>query len=231
MTKVESVTGRILGQLQPYRILCSKGFKSFYVRKEKSNDNTRIDLFLSERDTVEWRPQILHSDPFSAPCQPLSTPCEGLTYLHDLGCRRYDESEVVQIKIVDPPSFFCSSLNGLLVYEIKFKDAIPPVGLLYTIRVLHCMAGSPGFAKLIGIVTDNSRRYLKSYLIELPKARRNILQMAADPSVPWERREQWAAQLVRGISRLHAHSFVVGGLSTGNIPLIDDMASVQFWSF
>ena len=213
----------------PYSLL--ERIQVFLCQKEESNDNTKIDLFLSERDTVEWRPQILHSDPFSAPFQPLSTPCEGLTYLHDLGCRRYDESEVVQIKIVDPPNFFCSSLNGLLVYEVKSKDSIPAVGLLYTIRVLHCMAGSPGFAKLIGIVTDDSRRHLKSYLIELPKARRNILQMAADPSVPWERREQWAAQLVRGISRLHAHSFVVGGLSTGNIPLIDDMASVQFWSF
>ncbi|KAK0516928.1 hypothetical protein JMJ35_000083 [Cladonia borealis] len=135
------------------------------------------------------------------------------------------------IKIVDPPNFFCSSLNGLLVYEVKFKDSIPAVGLLYTIRVLHCMNGSPGFTKLIGIVTDNSRRYLKSYLIELPKACRNILQIAADPSVPWERRERWAAQLVQGISRLHAHSFLVGGLCTCNIPLIDDTASVQFWSF
>ena len=213
----------------PYSLL--ERIQVFLCQGEKFSDNTKIDLFLSERDTAEWRPQILRSDPFSAPCQPLSTPCEGLTYLHGLGCRRYDESEVLQIKIVDPPNFFCSSLNGLLVYEVKFKDSIPAVGLLYTIRVLHCMNDSPGFTKLIGIITDNSRRYLKSYLIELPKPCRNILQIAADPSVPWERREQWAAHLVRGISRLHAHSFLVGGLCTCNIPLIDDRASVQFWSF
>ena len=93
------------------------------------------------------------------------------------------------------------------------------------------MNGSPGFAKLIGIVTDNSRRYLKSYLIELPKANRGMLQAAANSSISWERREQWAAQLVRGMSRLHAHSFLVGGLYTCNIPFIDDTASVQFWSF
>lgn len=213
----------------PYSLL--ERIQVLLCQREEFKDNARIDLFLSERDTVEWRPRIPHNDPFSAPCQPLSTPCEGLTYLHDLGCRRYDESEVVQIKMVDPPNFFCSSVNGLLVYEVKFKDSVPAVGLLYKIRVLHCMNGSPGFTKLIGIVTDNSRRYLKSYLIELPKTCRNILQMAADPSVSWERREQWAAQLVRGISRLHAHSFLVGGLCTCNIPLIDDTASVQFWSF
>ena len=156
---------------------------------------------------------------------------QALTYLHDWGCKRYDESEVVQIKIVDPPNCFCSSLNGLLVYEVKFRDSTPPAEMLYAIRVLHFMNGSPGIAKLIGIVTDNSRRYLKSYLIELPKARWNILQMAADPSVSWERREQWAAQLIRGISRLHAHSFVVGGLHIWNVPVINDTASVQLWSF
>ncbi|KAL9102357.1 MAG: hypothetical protein Q9163_002479 [Psora crenata] len=84
--------------------------------------------------------------------------------------------------------------------------------MLYPIHVLHCMNGSPGFTKLIGIVTDDNRKYLKSYLIELPRARWNMLQMAENSSISWERREKWAAQLVRGISRIHAHSFVVGGL-------------------
>ncbi len=213
----------------PYSLL--EKIQVFLCQREEFNDNTRMDLFLSERDAVEWRPQKLHTDPLSAPCQPLSTPCKALIYLHDWGCQRYDESEVVQIKIVDAPNCFCSSLNGLLVYEIKFKDSTPTVEILYAIRVLHCMNSIPGIAKLIGIVTDNSRRYLKSYLIELPKARWNMLQIAADPSVSWERRERWAAQLVRGISRIHAHSFVVGGLHTCNIPVIDDTASVQFWSF
>ena len=213
----------------PYSLL--ERIQVFLCQREEFIDNTKVDRVLSERDTVEWQPQKLRTNPLSAPCQPLSTPCKALSYLHDWGCQRYDESEVVQIEIVDPPNCFCSSLNGLLVYEVKFKDSTPSVEMLYAIRVLHCMNGRPGFAKLIGIVTDNSRRYLKSYLIKLPKARWNILQMAADPSVSWERREQWAAQLIRGISQIHAHSFVVGGLHIWNIPVIDDTASVQFWSF
>ena len=174
---------------------------------------TQMDLFLSERDTVEWRPQI------PAPYQPLSAPCKALSYLHDLGCQRYDESEVVRIKLVDSPDCFCSSLNGLLVYEVKIKDFNPTLETLYAICVHHCMNGSPGFAKLIGIVTDNSRKYLKSYLIELPKARWHMVRMAENPSVSWERREQWAAQLVPGVSLLHAQSFVVGGLPFGTPPL------------
>lgn len=93
------------------------------------------------------------------------------------------------------------------------------------------MNGSPGFTKLIGIVTDDSRRNLKSYLIELPKVRWNMLQMAEDQSVSWERREQWAVQLVRGVGRLHTHSFVVGGLHIWNVTVIDNTDLVQFWSF
>lgn len=209
----------------PYSLL--KKMQSFLCQREELNDNIRMYLSLSEQDTVEWRPQIPHTDPVSMPCQPLSTPSKALAYLHDLGCRRYDESEVVQIKIVDPPNCFCSSLNGLLVYEIKFQDSTPSLEMLYAIRVLHCMNGSPGFAKLIGIVTDDSQRYLKSYLVELPKARWNMLQMAEDPTISWERREQWAIQLVRGIGRLHTHSFVVGGLHIWNVPVIDHTDLVQ----
>lgn len=34
------------------------------------------------------------------------------------------------------------------------------------VYVLHCMNDSPGFTKLIAIITNNSQRHLKSYLIE-----------------------------------------------------------------
>ncbi|MCJ1279822.1 hypothetical protein MMC21_007646 [Puttea exsequens] len=110
-------------------------------------------------------------------------------------------------------------------------DSIPSVEMLYTIRVLHCMNGSSGFAKLIGIVTDDSRRYLKSYLVELPEASRNLIRMAGDTSVSWERREKWAVQLVQGIELMHAHGFVVGGLERWLTPFINDTDSVQFWTF
>lgn len=213
----------------PYSLL--KKIQVFLCQGEEFKDDARMHLSLSDQDTIKRRPQLSHNDPLSTPSWPLSTPSNALTYLHDLGCGQYDESEVVQIKMVDPPHCFCSSLNGLLVYEIKFKDSIPTVEMLYAIRVLHCMNGSPGFTKLIGIVTDDSRRYLKSYLIELPRARWNMSRMAENPSVSWERREKWALQLVRGISRIHAHSFVVGSLNIWNIPLTNNTDSVQFWLF
>ena len=96
---------------------------------------------------------------------------DALNYLHDLGCARYVEGQVTQIELVDSPNCFASSINGTLVYEIKSRDSTPSVEFLYNIQVLHCIEGVPGFAKLIGIITDNGGKQLKSYLIKFPKAR------------------------------------------------------------
>ena len=45
------------------------------------------------------------------------------------------------------------------------------------------MRGAPGFAKLMGVVTDDKGRHLKGYLIEFPRARWDTIPLAAHPSV------------------------------------------------
>lgn len=157
---------------------------------------------------------------------------DAVDYVHDLGCSRYVESQVVQLEIIDQPSRFRSCINGILVYEVKCMDTSPSVEFLYSIRVLHCMKGASGFARLVGVVTDDEGKDLKSYLIEFLKARYNILQLAAHPSTPWERRENWAFQLIQGVSQMHEQGFVVGGLTIFTMPLIlDSTDSVLFWIF
>ena len=205
-----------------------KKLQVFLCQGVKFNDNARMRLSLCNRDNVEQQPQIPQINTLLPPSRSLSTASNALNYLHDLGCQRYDESEVVQIKIADPSNCFCSCVNGILVYEIKSKDATPAVGMLYTIRVLHCMSGTQGFAKLLGIITDSNQRFLKGYLIQLPGVRWNLYRMAVNPSVSWERREKWAAQLVRGVDQVHVHGFVVGGLHIWDIPVIDNSDAVQF---
>ncbi|KAL9610742.1 MAG: hypothetical protein Q9167_004561 [Letrouitia subvulpina] len=212
----------------PYSLL--KKMQTFLCQVERLNDNSSLCLSLSDRDTIEWRPQISSVDALSTSPQLSSASLGVLNYLHDLGCERYDESQVVQIEIIDPPCYFCSSLNGTLVFEIKFVDTTPASELIYAIRALHCMNGTPGFSRLVGVVTDDNRRYLKSYLVELPRQCRNILTIA-DPSLSWERRERWAVQLIRGISLVHTRGFVFGGLTTKTRPIIDEKDSVKFWSF
>lgn len=157
---------------------------------------------------------------------------DAVGYVDDLGCPRYVESQVIQLEIIDQPSRFRSCINGILVYEVKCMDTPPSVEYLYSIRVLHCMKGASGFARLVGVVTDDEGKDLKSYLIEFPRARYNILHLAADTSISWERREKWAFQLIQGVSRMHEQGFVVGGLTMFTIPLILDRTdSVLFWVF
>ena len=157
--------------------------QDFLCQGEALEDNATVYLSLSDGDIVKQRPQILGSSVISPPSWPASALSNAMNSLHDLECRRYNENEVVQIEMVDPPHCFCSSLNGILVYETKFMDSIPSVEMLYTIRVLYCMNGSSAFAKLIGIVTDDSCRYLRSYLVELPRASPNFIRTAGDTSV------------------------------------------------
>ena len=213
----------------PYTLL--RKIQDFLRQGEALEDNATVYLSLSDGAIVKQPPQISDAGILLPPPWSAYASSNAMTSLHDLGCRRYDEIEVVQIEMVDPPHCFCSSVNGVLVYEIKFTDSVPSIEMLYTIRVLHCMNGSSGFAKLIGIVTDDSRRYLKSHLVELPRASRYLITMAANTSVSWKRREKWAVQLVQGIDRMHTHGFVVGGLVRWLTPFIDDSDSAQFWTF
>ena len=60
-----------------------------------------------------------------------------LYFLHDLGCPRYVEDEVVQIEMLGPSNYFASWMNGMPVYETRFTSAVPSADLLYDIHVLH----------------------------------------------------------------------------------------------
>lgn len=195
-------------------------------------DTQPIHFSLSDKVTFERNLPDTCLDMTSGIPRQRHRPWDAVGYVHDLGCSRYVESQVVQLEIIDQPSRFRSCINGILVYEVKCMDTSPSVEFLYNIRVLHCMKGASGFARLVGVVTDDEGKDLKSYLIEFPKARYNILQLAGDPSIPWERREKWALQLIHGVSRMHEQGFVVGGLTFNAITLIlDSTDSVLFWVF
>ncbi|MCJ1429914.1 hypothetical protein MMC29_007829 [Sticta canariensis] len=94
------------------------------------------------------------------------------------------------------------------------------------------MRGAPRLANLVSIVVDASRKYLKSYLIEYPKARWRIDRIVLDPSISWDRRQKWAKQLVETVAHLHSKGFVAGMICTYRMPvIIDSSDSVQFSFF
>ena len=161
-------------------------------------------------------------------CPAVSTYCDAISFLNDLGCRRIFEDEVAPIQLFDPPYRFATIYKDMLVCETRFTDSTTSSELLYAIHALHCLRGVPGFAKLVGYVVDRSGTRLKSYLIEFSIAAWNLRRMGPHQSASWARREKWARQLVEIIAEAHSRGFALGTLMLHTAPLILDTSdSVQ----
>jgi hypothetical protein len=157
-----------------------------------------------------------------------------LEFLSDLGCQQIIESEVFQIGLISPPTRFASLIHGILVYEIKFLGDFLRHKDLYDIQTLRGMDGIPGFCKLVGIVVDQSKKHLKSYLIAFPQTKWNFIgNIVMDSTgVSWERRENLARQVIEGVRQLHSKSLVIGNLWRNRLPIIVDIFDrVHFWTF
>ena len=155
---------------------------------------------------------------------------EVLTFLDDIGCPRYLESEVTQLEMFDhPPCHFASWCKGMLVYETMFMRPIPSLEIIYNIRLLHCMKGKPGFAKLVGVVTDKHNTQAKSFLIEFPRSRNPLEYMVQGQPLPWARRERWARQLLECVCEAHSKGFVIGHIRSAGV--IKGTDSILLWHF
>ena len=209
-----------------------KQIQTALSQADNYGEESEISCSLSERDSI----QVQGNGPFSNP-RPTefksASPCQdALAFLHDLGCPQFFENQVQQIQMLDRPSRFASCINGILVYETRLTSSKPSAEFIYNIELLHCMDGAPGLSRLVGVVVDTSRKYLKSYLIEFPKARWRIDKLTQDTSVTWNRREKWARQLVDSIAHLHFKGFVSGMLCAYRMPvIIDKLDCVQLWAF
>ena len=161
-----------------------------------------------------------------------------LSSLGDLGCPRYPEEEVTQIEAIDSPAYFASCVGGTLVYEVRFYQGTSTLELLYNIQLLRSMENVPGFAKFVGIVTNNSGKRLRSYLVEFLWTRCLFLKDALSGTkgaqvIPWERRQHWARQIIEAVRHAHCKGFVIGtlGLPHGYSLLVDHSGCVRLWRF
>ena len=84
-----------------------------------------------------------------------------LKFLDDLGYQQFVESQVIQVKILDPLICFVSLVNGVSAYETKFFGDCSRHNGLYDIQVRRSINGVPSFSKLGGIVVaDLSQKRL-----------------------------------------------------------------------
>lgn len=193
-------------------------------------DDAHFDCLLADGYGNQKNPWELHIQAQSLSTSRSSDSVSSWGFIDDLGCPRVSESEVTQVEILEPPIHFLSCLNGRIVVETRFANAIPSCELIYNIRVLHCMRDYDLFRRLIGVVVDEEKMQLKGFLLDYPGASRGLEQMARVEGTPWHQRERWARQLVQGVHQLHSNGFVAGKLLNNRSPvLIDATQTLQFW--
>ncbi|KAI4198272.1 MAG: hypothetical protein LQ346_002812 [Caloplaca aetnensis] len=203
--------------------------QALLAAKDLKND-AHFNFLLTRGASDRGLPWELHIRAQTITTKASSKNLEAWGFIDDLGCPRIHESEVTQVELLEAPNHFLSCLHGRMVVEIRFSDALPSCELLYNIRVLHCMRGSILFTRLIGVVVDEQKMQLKSFLIDYPQATRSLEEMARVEGVPWHQREKWARQLVEGVHQLHSKGFVAGKLFSIKSPvLIDATQTIQFW--
>ncbi|KAH7086514.1 hypothetical protein FB567DRAFT_72668 [Paraphoma chrysanthemicola] len=196
-------------------------------RQDGSHDNGNVVLALSDDDeSLELVPQ--DSDQVSAPAPILvDTPHGSLTaaaYLETIGCKVYTEDEVRTISGFQPPKHFLSSIDGVLVEEVMCNRDPPSANFLNSIQAFHDMQSIPGLLSLKGVVLNESREVIRSYLLELPKTKCALLldHLSVPDHTSWEERAMFAQKLIKIISQVHSKGYIVGTLQRRRLPVVVD---------
>lgn len=146
-----------------------------------------------------------------------------LQAIEHMGCHQYLESEVIVKKLIQSSTFLVQ-VEGLTYIERKMpfsKAALPGddgvKGFYKHLRMAHSLRDCDSVAKFVGVVLDDTRSHLKSYLEEFPAlgTLRNMFAYAQlrGHRLPWSIRELWAQQLIGAVSKIHTKGTVVGMLN------------------
>lgn len=148
----------------------------------------------------------------------------------DLGCRQFVESEVAVISAISGREYN-SWVEGRRCIEKKVSFALNGDdimsnfydGFFANIAALHALRHSKGVVKLLGVVLDDQRKQVKSYLTcgnEFGTVG-NILHKCniAGIHIPWSIRLSWARDIISATADIHSQSLVVGRHGTWSLVL------------
>ena len=156
--------------------------------------------------------------------------------IENMDCPQYSESEVTVKSQISATSwvvwvecqtcierklpFARSGLDGENDVESFFND----LKLCYRLR--ECV----GVAQFKGVVLDDTRIQVKSYICEFSElgSLQQLLETAEQRSetIPWERREVWARQVVTAVSEVHRKGLVLGVLQPDSIGITEEGEAV-----
>lgn len=147
-----------------------------------------------------------------------------ISLIEHIQCPRYRESYLD----------FEAHLSGF-VYRVRVNDQVlikkeipgPDTvdEFLYEVNALDALQDSKSVIKFHGLVIDDEGTLVKGLLISFA-ARGSLIDLLYDykgtNQIPWERREQWAFQIIRGLSEIHEAGFVQGDFTLSNIVIDGD---------
>ncbi len=157
-------------------------------------------------------------------------PYPAVHLVQHLSCRQYKESE---LHFDEHMSGFVYRVNvgehTWIKKEIPGPDSVDE--FLYEVNALSELVDAENVIQLKGLVVNEDRSLIKGLLLSYADqgALIDIIYDSKEghiPRVPWERRERWAKQIVRGLSNIHEAGFVQGDFTLSNI-VIDENDEAQ----
>ena len=146
---------------------------------------------------------------------------EILQYIEDRGCTQYLESEVsVESRIAS--TLYKVKVKSQICTERKVPFATARSGVkngsreyINDLKLLKAVQGCSGVSKFIGVVLDDTRTHLRSYLYEHPALGTvcSMIYYANSKSeiIPWFIRLAWSSQIIQAVADVHGRGLAVGG--------------------
>ncbi|KAL9109592.1 MAG: hypothetical protein Q9227_005772 [Pyrenula ochraceoflavens] len=92
-------------------------------------------------------------------------------------------------------------------------------GFLNDLKRLYALKDCENVLRFVGVVLDDTRKHLKSYLNEMPVAslgRVFIKSETHNQYIPWPVREIWAKQIITAVKDIHANGVAIDALGNLN---------------
>ena len=132
--------------------------------------------------------------------------------IEDLDCAQFLESEIItQYHLSSPYFVVWVESQSCIERKAPFRGARPQDRSSFQefcddLKLNSSLRGCSGVVQLIGVVLDDTRRHLRSYLHEsLSTNIEAIFESAAHQGeiIPWHIREAWAQQIITAVYEVH----------------------------
>ncbi len=159
-----------------------------------------------------------------------------LQYIDSVCCKQYVESDIITYSRIDSTSYkvYVDS-QACIEKKVLFasgKRQGTNAFLDYLSEIKHhiSLRRCANVAEFRGVVLDDTRHHLRSYLLELPimTSVQYLLSSAYSRSktVPWFIRELWARQLIQAIIEIHSQGLKAGFFNLHSVGIRADGTAV-----